>query len=286
MAEYTFSNINTTLSSYTQFTEFYHIFKDSIFENISISLNDWFGANMSATLAGLLDKIDFTNSISISSNNMKIIGILEKNGFLANYGHKTIDDLYSTTCKYLKLTPEQGRFFNSYVINDLLGKQSFPNISNKLKQKIAESIYEVFVNAQMHSNTQFIYTCGQFYPNKHKIEFTIVDTGIGFKNKINSSLNTNLTSIQAIKWALGNNNTTKKDVPGGIGLAILTEFIRLNKGKFQVVSDDGFYQLYENDVQTELLKNPFPGTVINMEFRTDDIYSYSLSTEFNSNDIF
>ncbi|MDR4507873.1 MAG: hypothetical protein MRJ65_06500 [Candidatus Brocadiaceae bacterium] len=45
-------------------------------------------------------------------------------------------------------------------------------------KKITESIYEIFVNAQIHSETDFIYTCGQFFPNKHMIEFTIKDTGI------------------------------------------------------------------------------------------------------------
>lgn len=286
MDKFILSDIDTKLESYNQFTEFYNSIKNFVFCNISVSLNNWFGANMCAVLAGLLDKIDFSNSIKITSNNEGVLTILKKNGFLANYGYEKADDVYSTTCRYLKLEPNQGRFFNFYVMDELLGKESFPDMSDKLKQKIKESIYEVFVNAQMHSNTKFIYTCGQFYPKKQKIEFTIVDTGIGFKNKINSSMNVNLNSLQAIKWALGTNNTTKKDIPGGLGLAILTEFIKLNKGKFQVISDNGFYQLSEDGEQIEMLNYPFPGTVVNMEFRTDDEFLYKLDSEININDIF
>lgn len=63
---------------------------------------------MCAVLAGLLDKIDFTNKIT--SNKEGVLTILKKNGFLANYGYEKADDVYSTTCRYLKLEPNQGRF--------------------------------------------------------------------------------------------------------------------------------------------------------------------------------
>ena len=37
-----------------------------------------------------------------------------------------------------------------------------------VKEKVIEAIYEIFVNAQIHSETQLIYTCSQFFPNKTK----------------------------------------------------------------------------------------------------------------------
>jgi len=101
-------------------------------------------------------------------------------------------------------------------------------MTEALKRKISESIYEIFVNAQMHSKSEYIYTCGQFYPKKQKIAFTIVDMGQGFKANINNRFRHNLSSIQAIKWATENGSTTKTDAPGGIGLAILKEFITMN----------------------------------------------------------
>jgi hypothetical protein len=38
-------------------------------------------------------------------------------------------------------------------------------------------------------------------------------------------------------------HSTKQGISGGIGLAILKEFVILNKSKIQIISDDGFYQL-------------------------------------------
>ena len=69
-------------------------------------------------------------------------------------------------------------------------------------------------------------------------------------------------------------------------MSLLTEFIKLNKGKFQIISDNGFYEVGEEE-KAGFLDAPFPGTIVNMEFRTDDSNSYRLSSESdNTDDIF
>lgn len=277
-------NIGAFAYSYEQFSQFYNQTKDMFFEHLSVQLCQWFGANMSAVLGAILDKLS-TNSIKITSDKPKIIEILQKNTFLANYGYSIIPDTNHTTIRYLKLKASDSRYFGDYVMNELLSKRDFPNMSEGLKQKIFESIYEIFVNAQMHSQTEFIYTCGQLFPHKNEIEFTIVDSGIGFKKKIVDQFGLPVNSIQAIRWALVNGNTTKQDVPGGIGLSVLTDFIKMNKGKFQIVSDEGFYEVGET-VSSQILQYSFPGTVVNMKFRTDDTNSYRLDSENDVFDIF
>ena len=48
---------------------------------------------------------------------------------------------------------------------------------------------------------------------------------------------------EAIEWATRANNTTKRgDVPGGLGLKLLCEFIDLNGGSLQIVSDGGLLE--------------------------------------------
>ena len=75
-------------------------------------------------------------------------------------------------------------------------------------------------------------------------------------------------------------------ISGGIGLSLLTEFIKFNKGKFQIISGDGIYEVGEKE-KAGFLDFPFPGTIVNMEFRTDDSNSYRLSSESdNTDDIF
>ena len=85
MKEFTLTDINTSISSYNQFVNLYKGLKDVYFDTINIKLEKWFGANMSAVLGGVLDKLDFTTSINVTSKNELILSILKKNGFLANY---------------------------------------------------------------------------------------------------------------------------------------------------------------------------------------------------------
>lgn len=286
MKEFILSNIDTSISCYNRFVQLYNDLQNSNFENIHIRLENWFGANMCAVLGGILDSLSSTNEISVTSKNRDILSVLQRNNFLANYGYNAYQDINNTTIKYLKLKPAESRYFNSYVMKELLSRSALPSMTDELKKKIAESIYEIFVNAQIHSNTDYIYTCGQFFPHKHIIEFTIVDMGLGFKKLLNTRFNSTLTSLQAIKWALIDGNTTKIDVSGGLGLALLTEFIKLNNGAFQIISDDGYYEQSKTETMS-FLKAPFPGTIVNMKFRTDDSNLYRLSSEeYSADDIF
>jgi anti-sigma regulatory factor (Ser/Thr protein kinase) len=280
-------SINNDKNSYQRLITFYNEHKDKYFETIPVVFRQWFAANMCSALGGLFDKLSANfNDIKIEHIDPAIETILQKNEFLSYFGHQRIEDNFRTTIKFLKLKTTDGKFFNEYVVNDLLSRNEFPHISHMVKEKMAESIYEMFVNAQIHSETEYIYTCGQFYPRDNKIEFTITDTGIGFKNKINRRFGSNLDSATAIRWATQDKHTTKEGISGGIGLALLKEFILKNKGKMQIISDDGFYQLDHTGEQSSLFVGSFPGTIVNLQFKTDDTSSYHLISEVDLNDIF
>ena len=115
---------------------------------------------------------------------------------------------------------------------------------------------------------------------------SITDTGIGFKNRINQRFKKNLTSTQAIQWATNDRHTTKIGVSGGLGLALLKEFIEKNKGKIQIISDDGFYQFDSKGEDIKLFHGSFPGSIVNLQFRTDDVSTYTLADEVRLDDIF
>jgi len=281
------TNINNTFESYQKLINLYQEHKNKDFSTIQIELRQWFAANMSATLGAVLDIfVNNINTIKFDFNDPSIERILLKNDFLSYFGYSRIIDNHHTTIRFLKLKPTDGKYFNNYVVDELIGRAELPHMSVLVKEKVAEAIYEIFVNAQIHSSSANIYTCGQFYPRDNKIEFTIVDTGIGFKKKVNDRFNSSLSSVQAIKWAIQDKNTTKVGITGGIGLALLKEFIEKNRGKIQIISDDGFYQF---DLQGEIgrfFNGAFPGTIVNLQFRTDDNSSYVLKGEFDNNNIF
>lgn len=283
------TSINNEYNSYQCLISFYEKYKNELFSDIHIELNHFFAANMSAALGAILDKFTSNlNDIHFDFIAPQIERILLKNDFLTYYGKERALDLNNTTIKFQKLKTTDGKYFKSYVIDELIDGHTsdFPKMSQAVKERMIEAIYEIFVNAQIHSNTEFIYTCGQFFPNKNKIEFTIVDTGIGFKNKINNRFNSDLSATQAIKWAVQDKKTTKEGISGGIGLAVLKEFIELNKGKMQIISNEGFYQYDTEGEITRSFIGEFPGTIVNLQFRTNDNSSYLLKSEIDINDIF
>ena len=96
-----------------------------------------------------------------------------------------------------------------------------------------------------------------------------------------------LTPEGAIVWATEGHNTTKRGkIPGGLGLKLLREFIRLNGGCIQIVSDAGYWRQEKDKIILAHLSQPFPGTVVSVEINTTDSQSYVLSSELSEADIF
>ena len=54
----------------------------------------------------------------------------------------------------------------------------------------------------------------------------------------------------------------------------------------QIVSDAGFYEFGTKGDTYKLFNGQFPGTIVNLQFRTDDNCNYTLKSEINVNDIF
>lgn|SRR5690625_85190 len=285
----TLIDIDNTFRSYQAIISFYTTYKNETFSNIHLEIKTFFSANMSAALGAVLDLLisDF-NSIHFDHISPGIETILSKNEFLTYYGRNKLEDYFGTTIKFQKIKPTDGRYFKNYVVSELFHNRSsdLPVMSAEVRHKIIEAIYEIFVNAQIHSETSSIYTCGQFFPNKNKIEFTIVDIGIGFRNKINRRFNAKLTAVQAIRWAIKDKKTTKEGITGGIGLPILREFIYENDGKMQIISNEGFYQYSKKGEFYQVFRGSFPGTIVNLQIRTDDQKNYFLRNEVDIDDIF
>ncbi|MCK5202187.1 MAG: ATP-binding protein [Spirochaetales bacterium] len=284
MSTYNISNIENTFESYRKLISLYTENKEKWIEDIDITISGWFSANICSMLGAILTKLqNELNTVTIDAKDSK--DILERNGFLAFFGQKRVFDYQDTTIPYQVLSTEDDRFFNNYVFKEFVSKAELPKMTRVLKNKLTESIYEIFINAKMHSGTSKIFVCGQFFPKKKKIEFMITDTGYGIKNVVNNRFNANLSAVQAIEWAVKDRNTTKENISGGIGLSLLYEFISINKGKVQIISNEGFWQLSNGKITTNTFENEFPGTIVNISVRTDDQNTYMLNSEI-TDDIF
>lgn len=263
---------------------------DIDFEEITIDFSkiNWFEANLTAVLGAIL------SNTQNNFNNIKIEGLLKKfetlfsrNHFLSHFGGLKIPDYYETTIKYRKFKITEEKLFKDYLDKELLSKQSMPNMSVLLKKKVNESIFEIFNNAVIHGNCQSVFSGGQYYRRKYRLDFTIVDLGKTIKANVNEYGNTNFSGGDAIKWAVAEGHTTKRgQIPGGLGLSLIREFIEKNKGKIQIISADGYWEQKENKETGKQFSQIFPGTIVNLEFNINDESCYCLSSEIDKENIF
>ena len=265
------------------------------FELIQLDFKNctWFEANLCAVLGGIINQIQNNlNRVQLVNLPPQIERIFSKNHFLSYFGESPVSDFYKTTIKYRRYKPAEEILFKKYLDEELLSKEDMPEMSVTIEQKINESIFEIFVNACTHGETENIFSCGQYFPNKQpdpRIDFTIVDLGKTIRKNVSDFLKKEVTSKQALMWATSKRNTTKTgSVPGGLGLKLIQEFLKLNNGEMQIVSDDGFWQLSKNSATfTKLMTNRFPGTIVNLEININDKnYYYDSEEELDERDIF
>ncbi len=265
--------------------------EECLFDDIEIDMGGagWFDADMCAPFGALLYKLsDRINTVELTKIPPAVTQILSKNGFLSNYGREKLPDTFGTTIPYMRFDAKDDRYFAGYIEDEFVRRSEMPRMSRGLTKKFRESVFEIFSNAVIHSQTKLgIFSCGQYFPKRNRLDFAVADLGIGIRQNVLDNTDLDLKAHEAIAWATDGQNTTKRgQIPGGLGLKLLREFISLNGGRIQIVSDSGYWALERDKVTMREIKYKFPGTVVSIEIDTADKRSYKLSSEISEKDIF
>ncbi len=285
------AEIHHNYASFEGLANLYAQTKECIFDIIEIDMGStqWFDADMCAAFGAILYSLGKNaNTVRLIHLQQHVNAILSKNGFMSHYGRVKLLDRWGTTIAYQRFDVKDDRYFSGYIENELIHRSEIPKMLPGLLKKFRESIFEIFSNAVLHSDTDMgIFSCGQFFPRQHRLDFTVADLGVGMRQNIKNHIGLELPPEEAINWATAKRNTTKRgNVPGGLGLKILCEFIDLNGGCIQIVSDAGYWHRRNSEIVTKPLSNPFPGTVVNLEINTADEHIYGLASELTTDDIF
>lgn len=270
---------------------FYAVTEECVFEDVEVDMRQthWFDADMCAVFGAILHSLRTRlNEISLIHIPQRVERILSKNGFLSHYGREQIPDQWSTTITYQRFDVEDDHYFAFYIEDELIHRSEMPQMSSGLLKKFRESIFEIFSNAVSHSRTKLgIFSCGQFFPNLDRLDFTVADLGVGIQRNVRDFRDQDLSPEEAIIWATEKRNSTRRGrLPGGMGLKILRDFIDLNGGYLQIVSDSGYWKRQNRKSVTASLDYSFPGTVVNLEINTADTDAYRLTSELSIDDIF
>lgn len=284
---YKLGSINSNREGFERLAEFWSLASILLNRPLELDLSNCtsFDANMAAVLGAILSLIaDNPNQIEIVNVPSPIEHSLRRNQFLTHYGYPHLE-AGPTVLPFRRFQLTDQRLFDDYLRHHLPGK-GFPQITEGAGKVLQQSVFEVFQNAVTHSESKLgVFVCGQFFPKELRLNLTVSDAGIGISRKVRAFLgNSQLTSEGAIQWALEGGNTTRTGRrPGGVGLKFLQEFVRRNRGNFQIVSEDA---LYGASTGYDKLGFSLPGTTVNFEINTADTQSHRLGPEVTPEEIF
>jgi hypothetical protein len=144
-----------------------------------------------------------------------------------------------------------------------------PKFDNRLEKKIVENLWEIVHNGIEHGEGKHgVSACGQFYPLMGYFEMAFYDYGYGIPKLVRDfgAVSPEVEDTQCINWAVQKGNSTRPaEDPSGLGLHLLRQFLKINKGIFQIASGNGYYEEISNDaVSLYTLKNQINGTLVNI----------------------
>lgn len=266
------------------FFDFQGLVKQSSQITIDFSRCKTFDGNLCAALGAVFDYFYFNKAAIMlqSPSERKIRQVLSRNHFLRAWQIKTDVQDKENYVKYSRFKSNNAEEFKKYIDEWLIGKQKFPAHTKAAGDSLIESIYEIYANASMHGETDYVYSCGEYKESSTTFEMAIVDLGKTIPCNVNTFFEkkgkTTMSSCDAILWAFGEGHTTKENT-GGLGLSLLREFIELNKGSLHMVSADGFVEYINGRFQFHTLDMGFPGTIVNIKFNFSDSKRYWMTSE-------
>lgn len=274
-------NIYTDASGIRQIIAFYNECKgySNCTINIRLDNTQWIDGNLCAFLGALVYRLSIENSLKFSMDAKQVsakCNILFANDFLPI----TQNENYYRTKSCLPFRgffPKQKDEFYNYLENDLFAHSAMPKLSLEVQEQLIDNLSEVYGNIDKHAETDLpFFVCGQHYPSKNALHFTISDLGVGFFKKINAQKPLEIKCCgDAILWAVAG-NSTKQDAPGGSGLKNLNNYLQDNNGAMQIYTGDAGWcsktvnsVLYPDGVSS--LRNNYLGSTINLEFNTKNL---------------
>ena len=247
----------------------------------------FFDANMCAPLGAVLALVaDRFNAVRVVNIVAPVEQIFRKNRFLVRYGYPSLPDTNHTTMPFRRLRLPGDGEFSEYVSDQFRGK-GLPRMSDRAADAFRKSVFEVFQNATLHSDSELgAFACGQFFPNKERLDFTMADAGIGIRDRVRHYLGVpDLSSVSCLCWAIQPRHSTRAEPsPGGLGFEFLKKFANLNGGRIQIVSRRGYYEFRGTEDVFRPLDADYPGTAVTIEINTADSGRYVTTNEIPSSE--
>ena len=200
---------------------------------------------------------------------------LHKNGFLAAFGlagRPVPKDKDNNTIAYREHGIPQKNEVIEYLRKDWLDR-GWISVSKQLRDALVGSLWEIYANAGEHASSRIgVISCGQYYPRLRRVKLTIVDFGIGIPENVGQYFGRPVRAYKALQWAFTAGTSTKPDLGRGLGLSIVKELVKVNKGGLGVFSNRGHLAIDEKGEVYGERAVSFSGTIVTIELRCDKLH--------------
>jgi hypothetical protein len=270
--------IETNFHGIDELIKFYGFASQFTYTSVELDLTsvNHIDANLSALIMALAHKLKHNNKnwiFIVFPPHMNVffrnglISHLKGEGNLNSYG-----DNRESAIPLKAFDKEDDDNYCRYLKSEFLGHRGLDYLTKTVKDNLQNHFLEVFINAVQHANPLLpIYACGQYFPEKNILKFTLIDLGCGFLQKISEKTNGSVNDDKtAIIWATDSLNTTKNKAvsgPGGLGLKELKKYCATNNGSFHICSGSGYVNMNGDKTFENNLKIPLQGSLINLIFR-------------------
>jgi hypothetical protein len=117
-------------------------------------------------------------------------------------------------------------------------------MSEGLKELLVSKIGEMYNNAFEHSKATYVLG-GKYFKSRGLYCFSCYDTGIGICKNVRTFLDEPITDPEALEWAIKPQNTTNPEYSRGLGLSVLLEFAKVNKGEIRICTGNVLFTFSE-----------------------------------------
>lgn len=279
-------SLKTDVAGFTFFAKLLSFTKRDRHFIIDFSSVNWFDANLCALLAAIVttNRSFGARFSGVGIKDSKLWNTLYNIGMLALLNGDACIEGKNSAIPLRHFDMNNEEIVEKYIYQFILKSELVPDMSPGAQRKVYRSIFEIYQNSVMHSGAKHNFVCGQYFNYRGTLALTMVEIGHTFKDNVcahHPDFKT-MSGMECLEWAVQKGNTTKKaDETGGLGLDLIREFLKLNKGKLQILSADGYWEEKKGVNFAVNCNTSFQGSVVNIEFNLRDANRYSTPEELD-----
>lgn len=225
----------------------------------------------------MLQQHEIHGSLNFSKSHVNVIEYIGKSGLYTHYTGKGIASKNAIPFTGIHTIEEAQNQI------DFVMQKAPVNLNTEVEDIISSKLLEIFLNSFEHGSSQYpIFSCGYWRPHHNTLTFSIYDLGVGIPYNVRQFLgpeSSNYTDISCIKKAIRDGfSTAKATYPRGLGLGVLIDFVKLNKGTMTLCSGKGHYSIDNNaNVHYNELNASLLGTLFTIDIKADNDHIYTLA---------